>query len=178
MSDQFIGEIRLFGFPRIPDGWLACNGTLQSIANFEILYQLIGTTYGGDGINTFGIPDLRGRVPLSYGNGPNLTPRVMGQSFGEPTHTLLSTEMPSHSHALLSTTNAGTIATPAPSVHLATSNISTKPLYAPQAGVASYSVMARSSLNLTGNSLPHDNMMPTLTCNYCIAYSGIFPSAG
>jgi microcystin-dependent protein len=175
MSDQFIGEIRLFGFPRVPDGWLACNGSLQSITNFDVLYGLIGTTFGGDGISTFGIPDLRGRVPLSYGNGPNLTPRVMGQSFGEPTHTLLTTEMPSHSHALLSTTRPGTTATPAQSVHLATSNTSTKPLYAPQASVSSYSVMAPSLTN-SGNSLPHDNMMPTLTCNYCIAYSGIYPS--
>jgi microcystin-dependent protein len=178
MSDQFIGEIRLFGFPRIPDGWLACNGTLQSIANFDVLYSLIGTTYGGDGVTTFGIPDLRGRVPLSQGTGLNLTPRVMGQSFGEPTHTLRSTEMPSHSHALLSTTRPGTTATPAQSVHLATSSTSSKPLYAPQAGVSSYNVMAPSSLNQTGNGLPHDNMMPTLTCNYCIAYYGIYPSPG
>ncbi|MDB5616350.1 tail fiber protein [Tardiphaga sp.] len=177
MSDQFIGEIRLFGFPRIPDGWLACNGSLQSIANYDVLYTLIGTAFGGDGISTFGIPDLRGRVPLSQGNGPNLTPRVMGQSFGEATHTLLSTEMPSHSHALLSTTNPGTTATPAQSVHLATSSTSTKPLYAPQAGVSGYSVMAP-SLHSSGDSLHHDNMMPTLTCNYCIAYSGSYPSPG
>lgn len=177
MSDQFIGEIRLFSFPRIPDGWLACNGSLQSIAVYQALYALIGTTYGGDGAQTFGLPDLRGRVPLSQGNGPNLSPRAMGQSFGEPTHTLLSTEMPSHSHALLSTSNAGTTATPSPSVHLATSNVATKPLYAPQAGVSSYAVMAPSLTN-SGNSVAHDNMMPTLTGNFCIAYEGNYPTPG
>ena len=174
MSDQFIGEIRLFGFPRIPDGWLPCDGSLQPIANFDTLYALIGTTYGGDGVNTFGMPDLRGRVPIAQGNGQGLTPRVMGQSFGETTHTLQSTEMPSHSHALLSTTNAGTTATPGQSVHLGASNTTNK-LYAPQGSVTGYSVMAPSLIN-SGNGLPHDNMMPTLACNFCIAYVGIFPS--
>lgn len=176
MSDQYVGEIRLFGFPRIPDGWLACDGSLKSIANYDVLYALLGTTFGGDGINTFGLPDLRGRVPLSQGNGQGLTPRVMGQSFGEPTHTLLSPEMPSHSHALLSTTNAGTTAAPSQSVHLAASNTANK-LYAPQGSVTGYSVMAP-SLTSNGNSLPHDNMMPTLACNYCIAYYGVYPSPG
>ena len=174
MSDQFIGEIRLFGFPRIPDGWVACDGTLLSIGNYETLYALIGTTYGGDGVNTFGLPDLRGRVPLSQGNGAGLTSRVLGQVFGEASHTLMSTEMPSHGHALVSTTNAGTTATPAQNVHLAASNTTGK-VYAPQADVTSYNVMAP-SLTQTGNNLPHDNMMPTLTCNFCIAYEGIYPS--
>lgn len=175
MSDQFVGEIRLFAFPRIPNGWLACDGSLQSIANFNVLYVLIGTTYGGDGVNTFALPDLRGRVPLSQGNGPSLSPRVLGQSFGEYQHTLLSTEMPAHSHALLSTTNAGTTATPALDVHLAAANTASN-VYAPQADVTSYNVMAP-SLTQTGNGLPHDNMMPTLTCNFCIAYQGIYPSS-
>lgn len=172
--DPFVGEIRLFGFPRVPIGWLACDGSIQQISQFDVLYALIGTTYGGDGNTTFGLPDLRGRVPLSQGTGKTLSPRVIGQMDGKETHTLRETEMASHSHALVSSTSAGSAATPGPTMHLATANPTSFSLYAPQAGVASYAKMA-ASIMPAGNNLPHDNMMPTLTCNFCIAYQGIFP---
>jgi microcystin-dependent protein len=177
VSDQFIGEIRLFGFSRIPDNWVACNGQALPISQFSALFQLIGTTYGGDGVQTFNVPDLRGRVPISQGNGQGLTPRILGQASGEENHTLLEQEMPSHSHGLVSTTNTGTTATPGTTVHLATSNNANQKVYAPQANVPSYDVLAP-SIALSGSSLPHDNMMPTLTGNFCIAVFGIFPSQG
>ncbi|RAI37531.1 phage tail protein [Rhodoplanes roseus] len=177
MSDPFIGEIRLFGFPRVPEGWLACDGSAVPISQYDALYAVIGTTYGGDGISVFNVPNLCGRVPLSQGTGRGLTPRVLGEIGGAEQHSLIDQEMPSHSHALLSTTNAGTTATPGPQVHLAAASIASAKLYAPQADVPSYDVMAP-SVGRAGDGLPHDNMMPTLTCSYCICWSGVFPSPG
>lgn len=178
MANPFVGEIRLFGFPRIPTGWFACDGSLQSISEYEVLYALIGTTFGGDGINTFGLPDLRGRVPISQGNGSGgLTPRVLGEISGETEHVLLNTEIPLHSHPLISTTNVGTTVTPSNTVHLATVSPDTARLYAPASSVTSPSVLA-SCVNPTGNNLPHPNMMPTLTGNFCICWAGVYPSQG
>jgi microcystin-dependent protein len=93
MADPFIGEIRLFGFPRVPDGWLACSGQSVSIGQYEALYTLIGTTYGGDGVQTFQLPDLRGRVPIGQGG-----TFVVGQNAGEEQHSLSNMEIPAHSH--------------------------------------------------------------------------------
>ena len=174
MSDPFTGEIRLFGFRRVPTNWVACDGSLLPISQYEVLYTLLGTVFGGDGITTFGVPDLRGRVPIAQGNGTGLTPRVLGQIGGEDSHTLQNTEMPSHSHALVSTTNTGSTATPGVGVHLATTSVSTGVVYAPQANVTGYAVLAP-SVGTAGNSLAHDNMMPTLTGNYCICANGVFP---
>lgn len=175
MAYPFIGEIRLFGFRRIPASWAACDGSLLQISGNETLYTLLGTTFGGDGVTTFGVPDLRGRVPISQGNGGGLTPRALGEVGGEDSHTLQSMEMPSHSHALISTSDVGSTATPGVGVHLATTNISSDVVYAPQANVTSYAVLA-TSVGTAGNSQAHDNMMPSLTGNYCICTDGVFPS--
>jgi len=175
MSDCFIGEIRLFAFPRAPNGWAPCNGQLLSIAQNAALFALIGTTYGGDGISTFGLPDLQGRVPIDAGTSNQGNTYVLGQKTGEETHLLTIQEMPAHSHALISSSNAGTTAAPAQNVHLATSNVATKTLYAPPAGIAGYDVMA-DCVSLVGDNQPHDNMMPTLVMNFCIATEGVFPS--
>ncbi|MDQ7250317.1 phage tail protein [Dongia sedimenti] len=176
MADQFVGEIRLFAFGRVPTGWVACNGALLSIAQFDVLYTLLGTTYGGDGSTTFGVPDLRGRVPLHAGKSNQGNTYVPGQIAGEETHTLNLQEMATHTHALVSTSNKGDTATPGPTVHLATSNIDAETLYAPPASIAGYDVMA-DCMTPDGESLPHDNMMPTLIMNFCIATEGIYPSA-
>jgi microcystin-dependent protein len=175
MSDWYIGEIRLFSFARIPTGWAACDGSSVSISSNPALYQLIGTTYGGDGLNTFNLPDLRGRVPIAQGTGNGQPTYVLGQSSGEENHTLVNSELPSHSHALVSTTNAGTTATPATNVHLATSSDG-KNLYNSQANAAPYDVMA-SSIGPAGGSVGHPNTMPTIAANFCIATTGIFPSS-
>ncbi|CCD97793.1 tail fiber protein [Bradyrhizobium sp. STM 3809] len=175
MSDPFLGEIRLFAFPRVPDGWLACNGSSLSISNYDALYAVIGTTFGGDGVQTFNLPDLRGRVPLGQGTTQDGTTYVIGELAGEDEHTLIANEIPAHSHALLSSTVPADTATPGPTVHLATA--STGNLDAPIANAGTYSVMAP-CLVAAGQSVPHNNIMPTVVGNYCICIAGIFPSPG
>ena len=175
MSDQYVGEIRLFAFPRVPDGWLPCNGQPLSISQYQVLYTIIGTTYGGDGVQTFNAPDLRGRVPLHQGQGQNLPVYVLGQNGGEDAHSLNNNEIPSHSHALVSSTQTANSATPAMNVHLATA--SSGNLYAPTANAAPYTTMAP-CVQITGSSVPHNNIMPTVVANYCIAWEGVYPSPG
>jgi microcystin-dependent protein len=176
MADPYIGEIRLFAFPRVPTGWNACDGSSLAISEYETLYTLIGTTYGGNGTTTFNVPDLRGRVPISQGTVSGQPTYVLGQSAGEESHTLLDAEMPAHSHPLISTTNAGTTKTPATNVHLATASPSGN-LYAPPTGVAPYDIMGL-SMTAAGGSVSHNNVMPTLVGNFCISLFGVFPSAG
>jgi microcystin-dependent protein len=173
MSDQYVGEIRLFAFPRVPTGWLPCNGQSIPISQFDVLFAIIGTTYGGDGVQTFNVPDLRGRVPLGQGQGRSLPPTVIGQIGGQDEHTLIDGEMPSHSHALVSSTTKAATPTPSATVHLATASANF--LYAPAASAAPYSTMAP-CVAVAGNSLGHPNIMPTIVANYCIAFNGIFPS--
>lgn len=176
MVTPYIGEIRLFGFGRIPTDWAACNGQLLPISEYEALFTLIGTIYGGDGQTTFAVPDLRGRVPISLGQGPGLSNYVLGQRAGQDEVTLTSTQMPSHSHSLMATANPGTTATPGTGVHLAATTNGT--MYAPQANITSMTVMAPISVTVAGDGMPHDNIMPTLVANYCIALYGIFPTPG
>ncbi|WBL82432.1 tail fiber protein [Bradyrhizobium xenonodulans] len=175
MADPFIGEIRLFGFSRIPINWLACAGQSLPISQYEALYTVIGTTYGGDGVQTFNLPDLRGRVPIGQGAGPGLPIYAIGQIAGEEEHTLIEAEMPVHSHSLMSSTATADTATPGSSVHLATS--SSGNLYAPIANAAPYVTMAPCVVP-AGRSIGHNNMMPTVVANYCICIDGIFPSSG
>lgn len=176
MSDQFLGEIRLFGFPRIPLGWMACNGQSLPISSYQALYAVIGTTYGGDGVQNFNLPDLRGRVPISQGQQSSSSPLYqLGQADGEDTHILIDAEMPSHSHGLTSSTVTATTATPGSTVHLATASAGY--LYAPSANAGPYEVMAPCVMP-GGNSQPHNNIMPTVVANYCIATEGIFPTPG
>lgn len=175
MAEPFIGEIRLFGFPRIPNGWLACAGQSLPIAQYDTLYALIGTTYGGDGVQTFNLPDLQGRVAIGQGQGQSMPNYMIGQKAGQEAHTLIEAEMAIHSHALMSSTTAATTATPGQTVHLGTA--SAGELYAPVANAAPYETMA-ACLTPAGSSIAHDNMMPTLVCNYCICFAGVFPTAG
>jgi microcystin-dependent protein len=173
MTQQYVGEIRLFAFPRVPDGWLPCNGQSLPIGQFEVLFAVIGTTYGGNNQQqTFNLPDLRGRVPINQGQSQGQA-YVLGQAGGEDMHTLTNPEIPAHSHALMSSTTTGTTPTPGPTVHLATASLGT--LYAPSANVTQYDVMA-TCVQPAGGSLPHENCMPTVVGNYCIAYQGVFPS--
>jgi microcystin-dependent protein len=175
MSDPFVGEIRLFAFPRVPNGWFACNGQSVPISEYQTLYAIIGTTYGGDGQTTFNVPDLQGRVAIGRGQGTGLPNFNLGQPGGEEAHTLIEPEMPVHSHALMSSTATADSVTPGPTLHLATASAGT--LYAPAANIPSYDRMA-ACVTTAGNSIPHNNMMPTVTCNYCICWAGIFPSQG
>lgn len=173
----YIGQILLFAFPRVPDGWAVCNGALQSISQNEALYQLLGTTYGGDGITTFALPDLRGRVPLHQGQGTGLSMRLLGEIAGQEGVTLLGNNLPSHNHQLqASPSSAGATATPGPAVEFATA-AGVSP-YAPGIGGATPEVMAANSIGPSGGNVAHNNMMPTLIMNYCISLYGVYPTPG
>lgn len=169
MSEPFIGEIRLFAGNFAPLGWAFCAGQLLPIANNEALFTLIGTTYGGDGQQTFALPDLRGRVPMHQRQGPGLSPRVIGEQGGDETVTLQATQMPMHTHALHASTAAASLSSPSGAVLAATSVASydTAAATAPMAAVA---------VGAAGNAQPHENMAPTVAINYIIALFGIFPS--
>lgn len=176
MSTPFVGEIRLFGFSRIPDGWFACDGSLQPISQYDVLFALIGTTYGGDGQSTFGVPDLRGQVPIHQGTGNGLTTRVLGQNGGNESVTLLTNNLPAHTHAYSTTT--ATAGASAPSSNALLGALSTDKMYATDLTGATAFALASSAVTISGNSIPHENTMPTLTASYCIAWTGIFPSQG
>lgn len=171
MSDPYIGEIRLFGFSRVPTGWLACDGSLQPISEYNALFSLIGTTYGGDGQSTFAMPDLRGQIPLDNGTGPGLTPRVIGESGGSESVTLLSTQLPGHSHSMTATTVTANATTPGSELGALTGDT----MYVTDLTGANAVVMSPSSTSAAGSTQPHDNLMPTLTVQYCVASDGIYP---
>jgi len=177
--EPYIGQIQLFAFPRVPLGWLACAGQLVGIADNEALFTLIGTTYGGDGIQSFGIPDLRGRIPLHQGHLPGGASYPIGSRAGAEAVTLLAAQTPKHSHQILADRQdpaVGGTAVPGPTVTFATASGLTP--YSPDVSSSVGVAMAANSIGLAGGSLPHGNMMPTLFMNYCIATVGIYPSQG
>lgn len=176
MSTPYIGEIRMFGFGTrgAPNGWQACDGSLLPISQYDALFALIGTTYGGDGQTTFAVPDLRGRVPIHQGQGPGLSNYVIGQRAGTETVTVLPTQMPAHTHTLVATTGASTSLSPSSSV--LPGSVSGDTFYVSDITGATVLAMSAQSTSLAGGSQPHENCMPTLTVQYCIATQGIFPS--
>ncbi|PFG63987.1 microcystin-dependent protein [Thioclava sp. ES.031] len=176
--EPFIGQIMLFAFTRVPRGWLSCQGQLLHIAQYQALFALIGTQYGGDGISSFAVPDLRGRIPLGMGHAPGLSVYKVGDKVGEETVTLNVAEMPSHSHAIQASSQspaANATAVPGPEVEFATADGAGVTRYAAQPGGAP-ATLNPASIGSSGASHPHQNMMPTTVMNYCIAYDGIFPS--
>ena len=174
MSTPFVGEIRMFGFGRTPSGWQACDGSLLSIAEYEVLYTLLGTTYGGDGQNTFGVPDLRGRLPLHQGQGPGLGNRVLGEVSGTESVTLIADQLPAHSHAAFATSNGASNGVASPS--FVPGAVSNDTLYATDITGLPALTLAPATVGATGGSQPHENTMPTLTVQFCIAWAGVFPS--
>lgn len=174
MSFPYLGEIRLFAFGRTPNGWAACDGSLLPIFDFDALFALIGTTYGGDGQNTFAVPDLRGRVPIHQFQGPGLSNYVIGQRAGTETVALLTTQMPAHTHALVATSAAASATTPGTTV--LPGAVGGDSYYAADLTGAIAIPASAQSVGTTGASQPHENAMPTLTVQYCIATTGIFPS--
>jgi microcystin-dependent protein len=169
MSDPYIGEIRLFAGNFAPNGWALCQGQLVPISENTTLFQLIGTTYGGDGQSTFALPDLRGRVPLHQGQGPGLSGRVVGQSGGSEQVTLTQAQMPAHTHAEMGSKAAAQAAAgPSGSVPAATA-INVYGIGQPT------TPMAASAVAPAGGGQPHDNMAPFLAMNYIISLFGIFP---
>jgi microcystin-dependent protein len=178
MSEPFLGEIRAFSFQFAPRGWQQCNGQLLSISQFNALFALLGTTYGGNGTSTFGLPDLRGRIALSAGNSSFGAPFVLGQVSGEESHTLLTTEIPAHTHTVTAAANGTANATNVPGNTVVPGSGSST-----GAGTPAVSIYAPGPTNTTmlpllpaGNNQGHENRMPLLVMNYCIAMAGIFPS--
>ncbi len=170
-AEPFIGEIALYPYNFAPRGWAFCNGQILSIAQNTALFSLLGTTYGGNGQTTFALPDLRGRVPLSSGQGPGLSNYDLGQTGGDESVTLNPAEMPAHNHLVAVHNNSGNYARPNDRVPGRLSGGTTG--YA-AAGNGSY--MHPSTLSVLGGGQPHTNVQPYLTLNYCIALEGIFPS--
>lgn len=169
--DPFIGEIRLFAGNFAPRGWALCHGQLLPIQQYQAVFAIMGTMYGGDGRVNFGLPDLRGRVPIHQGQGPGLTPRSMGERSGAETITLLAAELPPHQHTLGVTRALATTTSPTGAL-LAEAEADITQTGAGGAGAAGAQVLP------SGQGLPHDNQPPTLVLNYIIALQGIFPARG
>jgi microcystin-dependent protein len=171
MSSPFIGEIRMFGGSFAPAGWAFCAGQLLPISENDALFTLIGTTYGGDGQSTFGLPDLQGRVPVHMGQGPGLTQsHQIGEKHGVESVTLTANQMPVHNHAMLASLNAGTTTN---AVNNLLSADPSNQLYTQD--VASVA-MAPTIGSTVGGSQPHDNLQPYIAISYIISLFGIFPS--
>jgi microcystin-dependent protein len=165
MAEPFLAEIRIFSFNFAPKGWAMANGQLLPINQNQALFSLLGTTYGGDGRVTFALPDLRGRLPGHIG-----AQFVQGQSLGAQNQTLTAAEMPSHTHPAACNTGAGTLAGPGGNYWAADSNGEVMYAATPS-GVLGTNILARA-----GGSQAHNNLMPFLALNFCIALQGIFPS--
>lgn len=177
MSQPYVGEIRLFPYTRgAPLEWQLCDGTLLSIAQYETLYTLLGTTYGGDGITSFAVPDLRGRVPIHEGTGLGLSTYVLGEVGGTENVTLLTPQMPQHNHFVMAGTQAAGSSSPTGNVPAAA--YPNDGMYTPSTTGATAATLIPTTIGQTGGTQPHDNCAPTLTLNYCIALYGIFPSQG
>lgn len=173
MAEPYVGEIRLFAGNFAPLGWALCDGSVLSIAENEVLFNLIGTTYGGDGQTTFALPDMRGRVPLHQGAGPNLSPRVIGQSAGAEQVTVSPAQLPSHNHQLNATTNAASAGSAL--AGSLTGAAATTNFYGSTPGGGA---LASQAMLTAGGSQPHNNMAPFLGLNFIISLFGVFPSQG
>lgn len=170
MSDPFIGEIRMFAGNFAPRSWAMCDGQLLLISQNDTLFSLFGTIYGGDGRTTFGLPDLRGRVPIHYGSGPGLTPRSIGQKSGVENVSLNTNEMPSHDHPLQASTDIADQTAPA-------GNVTAQPSAADLYFAADPTVpMNANAVTRTGGSQQHTNVMPFLCVTFIVALFGIYPS--
>ena len=167
----YIGEIRMFAGNFAPSGWAKCEGQLLSIAQNAALFSILGTTYGGDGQTTFGLPDLRGRVPLGPGTGPGLSPRSLGQKSGNETNTMSVAQMPAHSHTINAVIADGNQSTP-------TGNLlaGTKLLDPEYSNASNTTTMNSAMVGNTGNSQSINNMQPYQSVTFIIALVGVFPS--
>lgn len=172
MSSPFVAEIKMFAGNFAPTGYATCDGQLLPISQNTALFSLLGTFYGGDGKSTFALPNLQGSAPMSQGQGAGLSDRFLGESAGEQTVTLLTSEMPNHTHTLRGNFNTADVNDPSPDRSLARSSPGT--LY--QSNTASnLTQMSFNALGIAGSSFPHNNMQPFLVVTFIIAMQGVFP---
>lgn len=170
MAQPYVGEIRMFAGSFAPAGWAFCEGQLLPISENETLFQLIGTTYGGDGQSTFAVPNLAGRVPVHQGQGPGLSNRQIGEVAGTPSVTLTTQQLAGHTHTIQATTNLGNSSDPGGRVLATGTNVSMFRVIAPNVP------FTPGTLSAAGGSQPHDNLMPYLAISFIISLFGIFPS--
>jgi microcystin-dependent protein len=168
MATPYLGQLALFPWGIIPKGWAQCQGQLLPIAQNQALFSLLGTTYGGDGRTTFGLPDLRGRTPVSAGSGI-----VLGQKGGEETHQLSTQEVPTHNHQINATTN--TVNSPSAANNVLGQTVSGAAVYK-QNPTNVNAPLDTSTVGPYGGNQPHENRTPFVAMNWCIAMAGIFPS--
>jgi len=173
MSSPFISEIRMFGFNFAPKNWAMCNGQTLSIQQNAALFSLLGTTYGGNGVNTFALPDLRGRAPLHFGTSPYSGETfTQGQVGGEENHTLTVSEVPPHSHQLMGSLSPNPADSSLPSPNFFGQEAE-ETIYGP---ATSLTAISPATIPTFGQSQPHNNMQPYLVLTFCICLFGIFPS--
>jgi microcystin-dependent protein len=180
MSTPFIAEIRAFGFNFAPVYWALCNGQSLSIAQNEALFALIGTTYGGDGVTTFNLPNLQGSVPMHWGNGPGGFNTVIGEVQGSTTVTLTTAQTPQHNHTItvqeFPSGGDHTARTPKPNPNAWLSNSAPYGLWFDTGSPNLNAQFSQAALSPVGGSSPHENRQPYLAVNFCICLSGIYPS--
>ena len=172
MGTPYIGEIRMNGYMFAPLGWLACDGSLQNISDYEVLFTLIGTTYGGDGQTTFGLPDLRGRVPIHLGNDGSGNTYTLGQQGGAASVTLATSQMGTHTHAFQGSGSNPNSLGPA---NAYPANM-TGGFYSTDTNPANFTPLSPNSTSVVGGNQPHNNLMPFLCVNFVIATEGVFPT--
>jgi len=176
MSAPYLGEIRAFGFNFAPLDWAMCNGQMLPIAQYDALFNLLGTTYGGDGVNTFGVPNLQGRVPIHQGTGKFTT--VIGQVMGSSQITLTAAQLPAHTHMITAAQvpSGGVVdRIPAPSATSYLADASDNGVYLTNPGALN-ATLAAGAIGTSGGSQPHVNAQPYLVITFCIALFGIYPS--
>jgi microcystin-dependent protein len=173
MSDQYIAEIRIFGFNFAPADWAQCNGQIIDISQNTTLFQIIGTTYGGNGTTTFNLPNLQDHTAVGMGQGPGLRNWPLGATFGEANHTLLITEVPQHTHTA---TFAQGVANTDESINPGSTSYPGRAQKGREYSVSAPTTLAPITIGFAGGSQPHNNIQPVQVLNYCIALFGIYPS--
>jgi len=176
VAESYVGEIRIFAGAYAPKNWHFCDGALLAISSCELLYALIGTTYGGDGVTNFALPDLQGRLPMGQGQGPDLTKRYLGEKLGSESATLDIAEMPAHTHQLNASADTATFDIPAEYLLLAAAGPADAFYFLDQYQAAGRAgLLADDSIGYTGEGQSHSNIMPCMGLNFIICLTGIFP---
>jgi microcystin-dependent protein len=173
VTNPFVAEIRIFPFNFAPTGWAFCNGQLLPLSQNTALFSLLGTTYGGDGKSNFALPNLQGSAPMHPGQGPGLSLHDLGETGGSSTVSLLESEIPSHSHALQASPRTSDLDNPGPNNALGRS--APQQLYLQSATTPQLVAMSDNTIAPAGGDQPHNNLMPYLALNFCIALQGVFP---